>query len=97
MTRRQGRNQDRKQEGETQTGKRRRPEEPSPPLVSHDPNGAEVVGPVACAQLPIDVGAPGVELPLVGKRQAVAVARHHLIGNKRYFTFNSPSGHDWGM
>lgn len=74
------RNQDRKQEEET--GRR-----PPPLLVCHDPDGAGVVGPVARAQLPIDVGAPGVELPLVGERQAVAVARHHLVGDKTHFAF----------
>lgn len=82
MTSGQGRNQDRKQEVENANRKRKA----SPLLVCHDPDGAEVVGPVAGAQLPVDVGAPGVELPLVGERQAVAVAGHHLSGDRTHFT-----------
>lgn len=64
--------------------------QPSPPLVCHDLDGAEVVAPVASAQLPVGVGAPGVEQPLVGERHAVAVARHHLMRDKGCVSIRGP-------
>lgn len=45
----------------------------SPLLVGHDLHGLEVVALVAGAQLPVGVGPPGVEQPLVRQGQAVAV------------------------
>lgn len=78
--------------------KRKRPAaEPSPLPVGHDPDGGRVVGLVARPQLPTAVGAPGVELPLISERQAVVVARHHLIGDKLLFVMQSQDNATRGL
>ena len=50
------------------------PQPRSPLFLGHDLNWAQLVAPVAGAQLSICVGAPRVQQPLIGQCQGVGVA-----------------------